>query len=212
VVARDTTTLMEGGGNAAEIRERIARLGREIKASDSDWDAEWLKQRLGRLKSGVAVIRVGAPTELEMMERRARVEDALAATRSAVEEGVVAGGGVALIRAQGALEAMKLPGHEQIGLEIVHRALEEPARQIAINAGEEGGVVVERIRAGSGTFGFNALTGEYGDLETFGILDPAKVTRCALQHAASIGSLVLTTEAIVVDSPEEEEEEPGSEE
>jgi chaperonin GroEL len=155
------------------------------------------------------VIRVGAATEIEMNERRVRAEDALAATKSAVEEGLVAGGGVALLRAQSRLESMKLAGDERIGLEIVRRALEEPARQIAANAGEEGSVVVERIRAGSGWFGFNALTREYGDLEQFGILDPVKVTRCALQHAASIGTLVLTTDAIVVNV--EEEDPPGKE-
>ena len=155
------------------------------------------------------MIHVGAPTELAMAERKARVEDALAATRAAVEEGVVPGGGVALLRAQPALETLGLSGAEQVGLEIIRAALEEPARQIAVNAGEEGRLVVERIRSGSGAFGFNALTREFGDLEAFGIVDPAKVARCALQHAASIGALVLTTDAIVVDAPEEEEEEPG---
>ena len=202
----DHTTIMEGGGVPAEIRKRIAALERELKACDSDYDRERLRQGLARLTSGVAVIHVGAPTELAMAERKARVEDALAATRSAVEEGLVAGGGVALLRAQSGLRALRLPGDERVGLEIVHRALEEPARQIAANAGEEGGVVVERIRSGTGWFGFNALTGEYGDLEEFGILDPTKVARCALQHAASIGSLVLTTDAIVVDSPEDDAE------
>ena len=210
VVDRDTTTLIEGGGHPREIRDRIAQLERELAASDSDYDRDWLRERLGRLSGGVAVIHVGAPTELAMAERKARVEDALAATRAAVEEGVVPGGGVALLRAQPALETLGLSGAEQVGLEIIRAALEEPARQIAVNAGEEGRLVVERIRSGSGAFGFNALTREFGDLEAFGIVDPAKVARCALQHAASIGALVLTTDAIVVDAPEEEEEEePG---
>ena len=205
VVDRDTTTLIEGGGHPREIRDRIAQLERELAASDSDYDRDWLRERLGRLSGGVAVIHVGAPTELAMAERKARVEDALAATRAAVEEGVVPGGGVALLRAQPALETLGLSGAEQVGLEIIRAALEEPARQIAVNAGEEGRRVVERIRSGSGAFGFNALTREFGDLEAFGIVDPAKVARCALQHAASIGALVLTTDAIVVDAPEEEE-------
>ena len=207
LVDHDSTTLLEGGGRPEEIRERIRRLRHELETCDSGYDREWLEERLGRLTGGVAVIRVGAPTELEMVERKACFEDALAATRSAVEEGVVAGGGVALLRAQPAVRGLALPDDERIGLEIVHGALEEPLRQIAINAGEEGAVVVERIRAGSGSFGFNALTREFGDLEAFGILDPTKVTRCALQNAASIGSLVLTTDAIVVDSPEDGEPE-----
>jgi len=212
VLERDHTTLLEGGGRANDIRRRIATLEREIEACDSDYDRDWLRERLGRLASGVAVIHVGAPTELEMAERMARVEDALAATRAAVEEGLVAGGGVALLRAQPRLRSVQLPGDERIGLEIVLRALEEPARQIAINAGAEGDVVVHRIRGGEGSFGFNAVTGEFGDLEAFGIIDPTKVTRCALQHAASIGSLVLTTDAIVVDTPEEEDEDGSGEE
>ena len=212
VLERDHTTLLEGGGRANDIRRRIATLEREIEACDSDYDRDWLRERLGRLASGVAVIHVGAPTELEMAERMARVEDALAATRAAVEEGLVVGGGVALLRAQPRLRSVQLPGDERIGLEIVLRALEEPARQIAINAGAEGDVVVHRIRGGEGSFGFNAVTGEFGDLEAFGIIDPTKVTRCALQHAASIGSLVLTTDAIVVDTPEEEDEDGSGEE
>ena len=204
VVTRDTTTLTEGGGKADAIRKRVAQLERAAKSSDSDYDRGWLKQRLAKLTGGIAVIRVGAATEIEMNERRVRAEDALAATKAAVEEGLVAGGGVALLRAQPRLEAFQLPGDEKVGVEIVRSALEEPARQIAANAGEEGSIVVEKIRAGAGWFGFNALTREYGDLERFGILDPVKVTRCALQHAASIGTLVLTTDAIVVDAGEDE--------
>jgi chaperonin GroEL len=212
VISRDLTTLTEGGGRADEIRKRITQLEREVKHKDSSYDREWLRQRLGRLTGGVAVIRVGAATEVEMTERKVRAEDALAATKSAVEEGLVAGGGVALVRAQTRLASVKVSGDERIGLEIVRAALEEPARQIAANAGEEGAVVVQRIRSGTGWFGFNALTREYGDLDAFGILDPAKVTRCALQHAASIGSLVLTTDAIVVDTPSDDEESGGEEE
>jgi chaperonin GroEL len=212
VVDSDHTTLIRGGGRAGEIRQRIAQLEREARACDSRYDRESLHQRLGRLTSGVAVIHVGAPTEIEMAERRARVEDALAATRAAVEEGLVVGGGVALLRAQPGLRALELAGDERVGVEIVHRALEEPVRQIAINAGEAGDIVVERVRAGHGSFGFNALTREFGDLEELGILDPTKVTRCALQHAASIGALVLTTDVIVVDAPEEgDEQTPGQE-
>ena len=208
VVGCETATFMEGGGRAEGIRRRIVQIERELKAPASEARREWLRQRLGKLTGGVAMIRVGAPTELEMHERRVRAEDALAATRSAVEEGLVAGGGVALLRAQPRLSSMRLRGDERVGVEIIHRALEEPARQIAVNAGEAGDRVVARIRLGTGSFGFNALTGEFGDLELFGILDPTKVTRCALQHAASIGCLVLTTEAIVVDSPPEDGEAP----
>jgi chaperonin GroEL len=207
VISRDTTTIIEGGGRADEIRKRITLLEREYKNADSQYDRDWLRQRIGKLTGGVAMIRVGAATEIELAERKARAEDALAATKAAVEEGLVAGGGVALLRAQPRLAGLKLPADERVGLEIVRLALEAPARQIAANAGEEGKLIVERIRAGTGWFGFNALTREFGDLEAFGILDPAKVTRCALQHAASIGSLVLTTDAIVVDAPEDEDEE-----
>ena len=211
VVDRETATLVEGGGDQAAIRARIAALGRELDACDSDYDAERLRMRLARLTGGVAVIYVGAPTEVEMRERRSRIEDTLAATRAAVEEGFVVGGGVALLRAQTAVEALKVRGEEKIGCDIIARALEEPARQIAANAGEEGAVALQRIRQGEGAFGFNALTGRYGDLMADGIIDAAKVTRCALQNAASIGMLVLTTDAIVVEAEEEEEGEAGGE-
>jgi len=200
VVDRDSTTLVEGGGQAAAIRERIAAVERELAGADTDYDREWLRERLGRLTGGVAVIRVGAATETAMAERRSRIEDALAATRAALEEGVVAGGGVALLRAQAAVEALEASGDEALGRDIVLASLEEPARQIADNAGAEGTVVVARIREGRGAYGFDALTGEYADLIEKGILDPTKVTRCALQNAASIGAMVLTTDAIVVDS------------
>jgi chaperonin GroEL len=205
---RDATTLLEGGGGAAEIRSRIARIEHELEVSDSGHDRERLRQRLARLAGGVAVLRVGARTPLALAERKARIEDALAATRAAVEEGVVPGGGVALLRAQPAVRALELPGDEPVGRDIVWAALESPAHQIAENAGMEGAVVVERIRGGSGGHGFNAWTCGYEDLPAAGIIDPTKVVRVALQNAVSIGTLVLTTDAIVVDSEEEEEEPP----
>ena len=208
VVDRDTTTLVSGRGRQAEIKARIARLKREIARSDSDSERGRLRVRLGRLTGGVGVIRVGAATELEMKERKTRIEDALAATRAAVEEGVVVGGGVALLRAQPAVKALRLPRDEAVGRDIIVRALEEPVRQIAANAGEEGAIAAGRIRAGNGAFGYNAATGTYGDLLSQGIMDPVKVTRCALQNAASIGAMVLTTDALVVDAPDDEEEGP----
>ena len=204
VVGRETTTLIEGRGRQAEIKSRIARLRRELEQDDAEWSRERLRARLGRLTGGVGVIRVGAPSELEMKEKKARIEDALAATRAAVEEGVVVGGGVALLRAQPAVRALPVPADEVVGRDIVARAIEEPARQIAANAGEEGPVAVGRIREGEGGFGYNAATGEYGDLIAWGIIDPVKVVRSALQNAASIASLVLTTDAVVVDSDEDE--------
>jgi chaperonin GroEL len=204
-VDREATTLLEGGGRAPEIRARIARVGRELEESDSDHERERLRERLGKLSSSVAVIRVGAPTAVALLERKARVEDALAATRAAVEEGVVPGGGVALLRAQESVRALDVGGDEAIGRDIVADALESPARQIAQNAGFDGAVVVERIRRESGSVGFNAWSCVYEDLAAAGVLDPAKVTRVALQNASSIGALVLTTDAIVVDSEEEEE-------
>ncbi len=209
VVDRETTTLVEGRGKQSEIKARIARIKRQIDEEDADWERERLRARLGRLTGGVAVIHVGAGSELEMKEKKTRIEDALAATRAAVEEGVVVGGGVALLRTQTALRAMDLPAEEAIGRDIIVRALEEPARQIAANAGAEGAVAVARIREGKGGFGYNAATGVYGDLLAWGIIDPVKVARCALQNAASIASLVLTTDAVVVDMPEEEAGEGG---
>jgi chaperonin GroEL len=211
VVDSDTTTLTEGGGRASEIRDRAAQLRKALENSDSSYDRERLETRLAQVGGGVAIVRVGAPTEPEMSERKSRIEDALAATRSAVEEGVVPGGGVALLRAQAALLRLSLPGDERVGVDIVRFALEEPAQQIAENAGEDGPVIVEKIRARRGAVGFDAITGTFRNLERQGILDPTKVTRCALQHAASIGSLVLTTDAIVVDSPSEDEEPPEAE-
>jgi chaperonin GroEL len=191
------------------VRERIAAVERELEECDSDYDRGWLEERLGRLNGSVAVIHVGAATELEMKERKARVEDALAAARAALEEGVVTGGGVALLRAGDAVRSLGLRGDERVGAGIVLAALSEPARQIAENAGREGGVVVETIRGGEGAFGFDALTGTFRDLAEAGVIDPTKVVRSALQNAASIGSLVLTTDAIVVEAPDDEDEEAG---
>ena len=208
VVDRDSTTLVGGGGRPEAIRERIAALEGELAAAGRH-ERDALRERLGRLTGGVAVVRLGAPTAPALAERRSRIEDALAAARAAVEEGVVTGGGVALLRAQPVVRGLTLAGDERVGRDIVVGALEVPARQIADNAGEAGCVAVERILEHGGAWGFNALTGSYEDLEAAGILDPAKVTRCALQHAASIGSLVLTTDAIVVEGPEEGAEEGG---
>jgi chaperonin GroEL len=210
-VDRESTTLVEGGGDQAAIRQRLELLRGEHENADSDFERDRLQTRLSRLQGGVAVIEVGAPTELEMRERRSRIDDALAATRAAIEEGVVVGGGVALLRAQAALDALVLEGDEARGRDIVRRALEEPIRQIAHNAGEPAAVAVERVRRGSGAFGYDALSGRYQDLRAIGVIDPAKVVRCALQHAASIGGLVLTTDAIVVDTGDEEPEAPEAE-
>jgi len=212
LVDRETTTLVEGGGSQTEIRERLRQLERELAHSDSEHERTQLRTRISKLQGGIAVVYVGANTEVEMRERRSRLEDALAATRAAIEEGVVVGGGVALLRAQRAIEAKGLEGDEGRGRGIVLRALEEPARQIADNAGEEGAVALSHIRRGEGSFGYDALAGSYGDLIAAGVLDAAKVARCALQNAASIGGLVLTTDAVVVDAPEDEEEEGPSEE
>ena len=212
LVDKDSTTIVKGGGRAEAIRARIAALERELAGADSDDEREWLRERVGQLSGGVAVVRAGGATEPALAERRQRIEDALAATRAAVEEGVVTGGGVALLRSRAALVQLELGGDERVGRDIVLAALEVPARQIADNAGERGTVTVARILEHSGAWGFNAQTGIFEDLEAAGILDPTKVTRCALQNAASIGTLVLTTDAIVVNAPEEESEgEAGSE-
>ena len=202
-IDKDNTTIVEGAGKTADIQARIAQIKKQIEGTDSDYDKEKLQERLAKLAGGVAIIKVGAGTEVELKEKKHRVEDALAATRAAVEEGVVTGGGVALLRTQPAVRGMSLAGDEQVGRDIVLAALEAPARQIADNAGEPGTVSVERIREHAGAWGYNALAGRYEDLEAAGILDPAKVTRCALQHAASIGAMVLTTDAIVVDSDDD---------
>ena len=203
VVDKDNTTIIEGAGNTKDIQGRIKQIRAQIEETTSDYDREKLQERLAKLAGGVALIKVGAATETEMKEKKARVEDALNATRAAVEEGIVPGGGVALLRASEALGGLKLPGDEGTGVSIVRRALEEPIRQIVENAGLEGSVVVEKVRTMVPvTRGFDAETNEYVDMMRAGIIDPTKVERVALQHAASIASLLLTTEVLVTDSPE----------
>jgi chaperonin GroEL len=202
-VDKDNTTIVDGNGKQKEIEGRIKQLRAQIDETTSDYDREKLQERLAKLAGGVAVIKVGAATETEMKEKKARVEDALHATRAAVEEGIVPGGGVALLRASGALRALKAEGDEQIGVDIVRRACEEPLRQIAGNAGSEGAIVVEKVRgAGEVNYGFNAASGDYEDLVQSGVIDPTKVARTALQNASSISALMLTTEAMVCEIPE----------
>jgi chaperonin GroEL len=205
VLDKDNTTIVEGAGKSAAIDGRVKQLRTQIDETTSDYDREKLQERLAKLVGGVAVIKVGAATETEMKEKKARVEDAMHATRAAVEEGIVPGGGVALVRAIPALEKLKLEDDEKIGVSIVKRALEEPLRTIAQNAGFEGAIVIGKVRESKDpNFGFNAATEEYSDMISAGILDPAKVTRSALQNAASISSLMLTTEALVAEIPEDE--------
>ncbi len=205
-IDKDNTTIVEGAGKNSEIEARIKQLRTQIEETSADYDKEKLQERLAKLVGGVAVIKVGAATETELKEKKARVEDAMHATRAAVEEGVVPGGGVALLRCIPALERLKLAGDEAIGVNIVKRALEEPTRQIALNAGHEGAVIVGRVRESKDdNFGFNAATGEFGDILKAGVIDPAKVTRLALQNAASIAALMLTTEALIADIKGEEE-------
>src|SRR5215217_6251926 len=205
-VDKENTTIVEGDGKKADIQGRVAQIRRQIEETTSDYDREKLQERLAKLAGGVAVVNVGAATETEMKEKKARVEDALHATRAAVEEGIVPGGGVALLRAQKALDGMTLEDHdEQVGVSIVRRALEEPIRQIANNAGVEGSIVVAKVReSDSPSYGYNARTDEYEDLVQSGVIDPTKVTRTALQNAASIAGLLLTTESVVVERPEKD--------
>ena len=210
VVDKDNTTLIDGAGKKADIEGRIKQIRAQIEETTSDYDREKLQERLAKLVGGVAVIRVGAATEVEMKEKKARVEDAMHATRAAVEEGIVAGGGVALLRARSALDALKLDDEERAGVNIVRRALEEPLRWIARNAGQDGSVVLEKVREAKGAFGFNAQTEEYEDLIKAGIIDPTKVVRTALQNAASVAGLLLTTEAMVAEKPKEEKPAPPS--
>jgi chaperonin GroEL len=201
-VDKDNTTLVDGAGKKADIEGRIKQIRAQIEETTSDYDREKLQERLAKLVGGVAVIRVGAATETEMKEKKARVEDALHATRAAVEEGIVPGGGVAYLRSLPALKKLKLPeGDQAFGVQIVRRALEGPARRIAENAGVDGAVVIAKIEEGQGAFGFNAQTEVYEDLEKAGVIDPTKVSRTALQNAASVASLLLTTEALVADKP-----------
>jgi chaperonin GroEL len=202
VVDKENTTIIDGAGTKADIEARIKVIRGQIEDTTSDYDREKLQERLAKLVGGVAVINVGAATETEMKEKKARVEDALHATRAAVEEGIVAGGGVAYLRARAVVEKVKVPeGDQRFGVQIVHKALEGPARRIAENAGEDGAVVVAKILAGKGAFGFNAQTEVYEDLEKAGVIDPTKVSRTALQNAASVASLLLTTEAMVAERP-----------
>jgi chaperonin GroEL len=205
VVTKDETTVVEGGGSQSDIQGRINQIRAEIDNTDSDYDREKLQERLAKLSGGVAIIKVGAATEVELKEKKHRIEDAVQTTKAAVEEGVVPGGGVALLRAQQAVlaSAAKLEGDEATGAKMVSRALEEPLKQIAVNAGYEGGVVVEKVRSMKGSEGLNAATGDYEDLVKAGVIDAAKVTRSALQNAASIAALFLTTEAVVADKLEE---------
>jgi chaperonin GroEL len=203
-IDKDNTTIVDGGGSRADLEGRVKQIRTQIDDTTSDYDREKLQERLAKLIGGVAVINVGAATETEMKEKKARVEDALNATRAAVEEGIVPGGGVALLRCMTALNKLKLEGDEQLGVNIVRRSLEDPARQIANNAGMEGSVVVEKLKEGKDAFGLNADTGTYEDLVKAGIIDPTKVVRFALQNAASVAALMLTTEAMIAEKPKEE--------
>ena len=201
---KEATTIVDGAGEAANIEARVKQIHAQIEETSSDYDREKLQERVAKLAGGVAVIKVGATTEIEMKEKKARVEDALHATRAAVEEGVVPGGGVALVRACAKIEALTGANDDQtVGVGIARRAMEAPLRQIVENAGEEGSVVVDKVRSGKGNFGYNAGAGDYGDMIEMGILDPAKVTRTALQAAASIAGLMITTEAMVSDVVDE---------
>ena len=212
VITKDDTTNVDGAGTEADVKARISQIEREIENTDSDWDREKLQERLAKLSGGVVVIKVGAATEVELKEKKHRIEDAVSATRAAVEEGVVPGGGVAMLRAQTAIDELAdATADERTGRALVRRAIEEPLRQIAFNAGYEGGVVVERVRSSETTVGFNAASGDYEDLMASGIIDPAKVTRSTLQNAASIAGLLLTTEALIAEEKEDKPPMPGGE-
>jgi chaperonin GroEL len=212
-IDKDLTTIIEGGGKPADIKERIALIRRQIETTTSDYDREKLEERLAKLTGGVAIIKVGGSTETEVKEKKARVEDAMHATRAAVQEGIVPGGGVACLRAAAAVEAVmkKAHGDEKLGIETVMRALQEPLRQISQNTGRDGSVVVADVLEMPKTHGFNALTGEYGDMFKMGVIDPAKVTRTALQNAASIAALMLTTDVMVTERAEDDEDEVAAE-
>jgi chaperonin GroEL len=204
-VGKEETTIIDGAGDTTQIEGRVKNIRKQIDEATSDYDREKLQERVAKLAGGVALIKVGAATEMEMKEKKARVEDALHATRAAVEEGIVAGGGVALLRARSAISGLKGSNHDQdAGIKIVSRALEEPLRQIVANAGAEPSVVINKVLEGKGSFGYNAATDEYGDLVQMGVLDPTKVTRYALQNAASVAGLILTTDAMVAELPKEE--------
>jgi chaperonin GroEL len=211
LVEKENTTIIDGAGKAADIKGRVESIRQQIEEATSDYDKEKLQERVAKLSGGVAVIKVGAATEIEMKEKKARVEDALHATRAAVEEGVVPGGGVALVRALKAIDKMVGANEDQTtGIKILARAIEEPLRQIVTNAGEDAAVVLNRVREGKGTFGYNAATSEYGDMIELGILDPTKVTRLALQNAASVAGLLLTTEVMIAESPKDDEHAHGA--
>jgi chaperonin GroEL len=205
-VDKDNSTIVEGAGKKADIEARVKQIRTQIEDTTSDYDREKLQERLAKIVGGVAVVKVGAATESEMKEKKARVEDALHATRAAVEEGIVPGGGVALIRAQSALDGLKFDDDRRFGVNIIRRAIEEPLRQISANAGVDGSIVIEKVKSGKGAFGFNAATEEYEDLVKAGVIDPAKVVRAALQNAASVSSLMLTTEAMIAEKPKKKEE------
>jgi chaperonin GroEL len=205
VIDKDNTTIVEGAGKRGDIEARVKQIRKQIEDTTSDYDREKLQERLAKLVGGVAVIRVGAATETEMKEKKARVEDAMHATKAAVEEGIVAGGGVAYLRAIRAIEQLKLDPEQQVGANIIRRALEEPVRQIASNAGAEGSVIVEKLKNSPDNVGFNAASEKIEDLLEAGIIDPAKVCRIALTNASSISSLLLTTEALITDIPDEDE-------
>jgi len=204
-ITKDNTTIIDGAGSEDDITGRVAQIRAQTEEASSDYDKEKLQERLAKLAGGVAVIKVGAATEVEMKEKKARVEDALHSTRAAVEEGVVAGGGTALVRAIAAIADLEGINHDQtVGVAILRRAMEEPLRQIVANAGDESSVVLNEVSKGEGNFGYNAATGEYGDMIEMGILDPAKVTRSALQNAASVAGLMITTEVMVADAPSDD--------
>jgi chaperonin GroEL len=208
-IDKDNTTIVDGHGKKADIEARVKQMRAQIEDTTSDYDREKLQERLAKLVGGVAVVKVGAATETEMKEKKARVEDALNATRAAVEEGIVPGGGVALLRAQAVLEDLKLGGEQQFGVNIVRRAIEEPLRQIAQNAGTEGSIAVNKVKESKGSFGYNAATDKYEDLLDAGVIDPTKVVRTALQNAASVASLMITTEACVAEKPKEKDDAPA---
>jgi chaperonin GroEL len=210
VVDKDNTTVVDGAGKKKEIEARVTQIRAQIEETTSDYDREKLQERLAKLVGGVAVVRVGAATEAEMKEKKARVEDALHATRAAIEEGIVPGGGVALIRSLAVLEKLALEGDQQFGVNIVRRAIEEPLRQIVNNAGLDASIVLDKVRNEKGSFGFNAQTEEYGDMYKMGVIDPTKVVRTALQNAASVASLMLTTDCMVAERPKKEQHAPSA--
>ncbi|MFO0646403.1 MAG: chaperonin GroEL [Polyangiales bacterium] len=209
-IDKDNTTIIDGSGSADKIKAREREIRAQIENTTSDYDREKLQERLAKLAGGVAVIKVGAATEVEMKEKKARVEDALNATRAAVEEGIVPGGGVALIRLAAALDGLRLSDEQNFGVKIIRRACEEPLRQISANAGVDGSIVVNKVREGNWSFGYNAATDEYGDMLKMGVIDPAKVVRCALQNASSVAGLMLTTEALVAERPKDEKKSGGN--